>query len=177
MKKPAVPSIPRADAVLKNRTELHDAIWERLLPGPNKLKHHEIIAWLQAEHSLTVSTGAFSVFVSWLRLQKQAAANAAVTEGLLDAVKQAVPTVTQEQLDELGHTTFSLQAMEQGDLKGYVQLRSLRSREEIERAKLDLRLKTTREHALDALREEIKDRPESLRAFEAFVATLPEEKP
>lgn len=164
---------PRADAVLKRRTELHEPIMERLRQP--KARQADVRAWLAEEHGLVVSTGAFSGFVSWYRLQEQARANASVTEGLLEAIKQSIPGVTQEQLDELGHTSFSLQAMEQGDLKGYVRLRALRSREQIEQAKLDLRRKTTREHALDALREEIKDRPESLRAFEAFVATLPEE--
>ncbi len=65
--------------------------------------------------------------------------NEATTETLLEELKREVPDITEAQLDEMGHKAFTLLAIRQQDAKSFVQLRSARTKAEIERSKLALR--------------------------------------
>ncbi len=65
--------------------------------------------------------------------------NEVTTETLLEELKREVPDITEAQLDEMGHKAFTLLAIRQQDAKGFVRLRSARTKAEIERAKLALR--------------------------------------
>lgn len=49
--------------------------------------------------------------------------NARTTETLIEELKEEIPGLSDEQLAEYGHRAFSLMALRQQDLKGWVKLR------------------------------------------------------
>ena len=61
------------------------------------------------------------------------------TETLLEQWRKEVPTLTDDQIDELGVKTFSLLALRSGDHKAFVSIRSARNQAQIERTKLALK--------------------------------------
>lgn len=73
-----------------------------------------------------------------LELEENFSEDGRTTESLLEQLKSAVPTITDEELDAIGQRTFALLALRQRDLKSFVRLRSARTKAEIERTKLAL---------------------------------------
>ena len=125
----------RTDSKLKTLPE------ERQAAIIEFLREHSLAdtrAWLRAD-GLSTSSTALSDFLSWYRLRRQFQEDESTTETLLEQLKAQIPDLTEEQLDELGQRTFSLLAIRDKDLSGFVQVRSARARGQIEKAKIQLR--------------------------------------
>lgn len=76
-----------------------------------------------------------------LELEENFVEDEKTTESLLEQLKAAVPSITDDELDAIGQRTFALLALRQRDLKAFVRLRSARTKAEIEKAKLALQEK------------------------------------
>jgi hypothetical protein len=126
---------PRADAKLKTLPEERQAA---IIEHMRSHKLAETLAWLRAD-GLVTSTGALSLFWDWWHLQQQFKADAETADSLISELKRDVPALSEEQLDELGQRTFSLLSIRRQDLKGFVRIRSARSKAELEKAKLQIR--------------------------------------
>lgn len=98
----------------------------------------ETLKWLRSD-GLETSAAALSGFLSWYSLRAEYRQDEATTEALLERLKEEVPGLTEEQIDELGQRTFSLLSIRRNDLEGFVSIRSARARADLEKAKLQLR--------------------------------------
>lgn len=76
-----------------------------------------------------------------LEMEETFRADEATTESVLEELKRELPTLSDQQIDEIGHRTFSLLTLRNRDLKGFVRLRSARTKAELEKAKLALQEK------------------------------------
>lgn len=126
---------PRADSRLKTLPpERQEAIAEYAREHTMR----DTLAWLK-EDGLATSLGALSEFLLCWRLQEQFRQDESTTEALIEELKKDSPSLTEEQLDELGQRTFSLLAIRREDPATFVKVRSARSKAALEREKLKLR--------------------------------------
>jgi hypothetical protein len=128
----------RQDARLKQLPLERQAQVMEYLDGPPGHSYADTLTWLR-EDGFDTSVGALSEFRSWYRLQQQFTQDASTVESLVEQLKRDMPNLTEEQLDDLGQRTFSLLAIREQDLGGFVRVRSARMKGEIERAKIQLR--------------------------------------
>ncbi|MDR3459561.1 MAG: hypothetical protein P4N60_19195 [Verrucomicrobiae bacterium] len=135
---------PSALAVLKNLSPERQAeVWSRLTVKTatwQDTSYAAVRKWLAAD-GIKTSEASLSDFYSWYPLQQQFRADEVTTESLLEQLKAEIPNLTEEQLDELGQRTFSLLAIRNQDLHGFVTVRSARTHAQLENAKLKLREK------------------------------------
>lgn len=126
---------PRADSKLKTLPEeRQDAIAEYA-------RGHSLsdtLSWLRSD-GLQTSAAALSGFLSWYALRAEYRQDEVTTEALLERLKEEMPELSEEQIDDLGQRTFSLLSIRRNDLEGFVSIRSARSKAELEKAKIDLR--------------------------------------
>ena len=126
---------PNANSVLKTlpesrQTEIADYAAEHSLAATVK--------WLR-DDGLQTNSSSLSEFLSWYGLQQQFRQDAQTTDAILEKLKTEVQGITDDQLDEVGQRTFSLLALRNKDLDGFVNIRSAKTRKELEVAKLKLR--------------------------------------
>ncbi|HEV2692233.1 MAG TPA: hypothetical protein VG347_05000 [Verrucomicrobiae bacterium] len=189
---------PSALAVLKNLSPERQAeVWSRMTAKTATWKDTSYAAvrkWL-AQDGIETSHASLSDFYSWYPLQQQYRADEVTTDSLLEQLKAEVPGLTEEQLDELGQRTFSLLAIRNQDLSGFVTVRSAMTKAQLEKAKLKLReqaekrmekklefdkerfkegLRTKLESGLAELATHIKGNPAAQTAYAAFKATIKE---
>jgi hypothetical protein len=152
----------RQDARLKTLPEERQA---QIIAHLQDHRLADTAAWLREDGFVTSAT-ALSEFLSWYRLKQQFSEDASTVESLVEQLKQEVPGLTEPQLDELGQRTFSLLAIRNQDLGGFVKVRSARFKAEIERSKIQLR-----EAAEKRLREGLQLQQEKFRreTVELFV--------
>lgn len=118
----------RSDAKLKNLPpEVLEELWRYRYPEEDgqKLTFVEILAELQSKFGVASSLAALSEFYAWLRLKRriEAAAQRA-SQVRLELAKDA--SITPEDLERMGQTVFTAETIEDGDIKNYVALCSLR---------------------------------------------------
>jgi len=156
---------PRADAKLKNLpAEVQEEMFRRANTGSTV---EEILAWVNSEHSVKSSEGAFSGWYSWFVLRKRMEKAKSRAAQATEEFATANPDAKLEDLERLGQMVFTAETIEGGDIGAYVKLMELKLRraaQEIERSKLATAAKTKIEAGLDALFVEIKgnDRAEKL---------------
>lgn len=126
---------PRGDSLLKTLPSTRQA---DIFTHGQEHKLAETAAWL-AEDGVKVSLETLSQFLRWYGLRSQFRQDEETTETLLEQLKQSVPGLTDEQLDELGQRTFSLLAIRRQDPETFVMVRSARTKGQLEKAKLALR--------------------------------------
>ena len=138
---------PRGDSVLKTLPE----------PRQREIAEHgmahtlaETAAWL-AKDGLQVSGYQLSTFLSWWRSQQFFGANDATAQAIRDQIAKEVQGLTDAELDELGQKAFSLLAIREENLDGFVKVRSAVSTAKFEALKLEIR-----QAAEERLREKAK---------------------
>ncbi len=131
---------PNSTAVLKNLPEERQAeIFARCnLSSKDGGGFAQVREWLK-EDGITTSESALSLWYGWWPLRQQKHQDEQTTEELLDWLKAQMPELTEEQLDDLGQRTFSLLAIRNKDLDGFVSVRSARSKAIFEQAKINIR--------------------------------------
>jgi hypothetical protein len=176
---------PSSLAVLKNLPPERQAeVWSRLTvktaAWPD-ISYAAVRKWL-AQDGLKTSQASLSDFFSWYPLQQQFRADEVTTESLLEQIKAEVQGLTEEQLDEIGQRTFSLLAIRRQDLDGFVNVRSARTKAQLEKAKLKLReraedrmslkLKMEMDKRLDAACEKLLDAATRAKADEINASSM-----
>ena len=138
---------PRGDSVLKTLPE----------PRQREIAEHgnahtlaETAAWL-AKDGLQVSGYQLSTFLSWWRSRQFFGANDATAQAIQDQIAQEVQGLTDAELDELGQKAFSLLAIREENLDGFVKVRTAVSKAKFEALKLEIR-----QAAEERLREKAK---------------------
>ena len=176
---------PSSLAVLKNLSPERQAeVWARLTVKTDTWKDTSYAAvrkWL-GEDGIKTSDASLSDFFSWYPLQQQFRADEVTTESLLEQIKAEVQGLTEEQLDEIGQRTFSLLAIRRQDLEGFVNVRSARTKAQVEKAKLKLReraedrmslkLKMEMDKRLDAACEKLLDAATRAKADEINASSM-----
>ncbi len=130
----STPKKSRSDSALKT---LPAARQEAIAEYARTKSLAETVTWLAAD-GIKTSNASLSDFLSWYALNFQFRQDELTTEALVEQLAKEVPGLTEEQLDDLGQRTFSLLAIRRQDLKGFVSVRSARTKAQLEREKLKL---------------------------------------
>lgn len=132
---PALDRKPRGDSVLKTLPE----------PRQREIAEHaqahtlaETAAWL-AKDGLKVSGYQLSTFLSWWRSRQFFGANEATAEAIKEQIAREVQGLSDAELDELGQKAFSLLAIREENLDGFVKVRTAVSKAKFEALKVEIR--------------------------------------
>jgi hypothetical protein len=164
---------PRGEAVLKNLpAPLQETVWQLGM----RMTLAEGCAWLEKEHSISVSEGTLSVFLRWYP-DTMTSRLAAATSSQLEATLRKLPElkITAAQARNVAQVNFELMAAQNRDPALFAMLGKASLENErlcLEREKFEESKKTDAEKGLDALLAEIKANPEALKHFEAMKAAL-----
>lgn len=162
----------RADAKLKNLPEeaLED-LWRFRNPeeGGEKLTLEAIAVEIPLRYGFTVSISTLSGFYAWLRLKRRmdSAAERAM-QAKLELAKD--PSVTPEDLERAAQTIFTAETLEDGNVKGYVQLARLG----LQRKALDIDLR--RLAILERKAKAADEAAEQMRLLKAGGKMMPEDQ-
>jgi hypothetical protein len=136
----------RPESKLKTLSEeTQETLWQLLnvaMDGrENPMTYDEARAWLLADHGVSTSNAAMSEWYSWYGLRQrmeraQERASQAQTKALaLD------PSLDASHLERLGQMVFTAETLEDGNVKGFVELLKLKAKEqerELKRQSLEL---------------------------------------
>ena len=135
---------PRADAKIKTLPEETQAGLYRLFSaegGRAAMTLEEVRGVLASQHGLSVSLASLSEWRSWYGMRARMEAAKARAEQARLELLSSNPDMSPEKLEQAAQMVFTAEVLEQGDVKGYVALRSLRLKEmEVEHAGRKLRL-------------------------------------
>jgi len=117
----------------------------------------EILAWLKAEHGIDSSLGSLSEFFSWLRMKmRMERAAERASQVRMELARDS--SVTPEDLERIAQTVFTAEVIEGGDVKGFVQLATLRlNRQKLEQEERKLKLLESKAARLDELEAKAKE--------------------
>jgi hypothetical protein len=159
--------MPRPDAVLKRLPEsVQETMWFLRfphLPGspdPDRqpLTQSGVRAWLAEQLRVDCSSGSFSEWENWYKLNLEMAA--AENDALQAQAKLAKdPSFSPDQLARVGQVIFTSQALKAGNSRDFVALEKIRllgEAQATDREKFLAATKTKMDAGLDALAEEIK---------------------
>lgn len=150
----------RADAKLKSLPpEALDLLWRMRYPEEDGLKYtySAILAMLPASYGISSSLAALSEFYSWLRLKRRIEGAAARAQQVrLELAKD--PSVTPEDLERMAQTVFTAETIEDGDIKNYVALATLRlNRQRVDQDERKLKIIEAKANRLDELEARARD--------------------
>lgn len=119
----------RADAFLQNLPdEAHQELWELRHPEEEDGKVWtltDIAAWIPSRFNRPVSKSAVGNFYQWLALKRRMdAASERALQAKLELAKD--PDITPDAIERVGQTIFAAEALESGNIDGYVALAKLR---------------------------------------------------
>jgi hypothetical protein len=118
--------------------ELHAA----LMDGKKSLAEirKSLPPWKQGRFAgKPISLASLSYIRDRLEMQARMSEDEETTETLIEQWKKEIPSLTDQQIDEMGVKTFSLLALRRGDAKTFVNVRSAHNHSQIERTKLRLK--------------------------------------
>jgi hypothetical protein len=121
---------PRSDAKLKRLDDsIQDAVFRyATTPGVTQA---DARAWLEREHSVKCSAGAFSEFLSWYGARQRAREREQKIAALLDDERNLRPELSDEELFAKGQRMMTLLTMAEEDPKAWaVVQRTARDRED-----------------------------------------------
>jgi hypothetical protein len=161
---------PRADAKLKR---LADDVQEQLYRYVNQpaVTQMDGIAWLEREHSVKTSAGAFSEWLSWFSARQRAREREQRVNVFLSDERQMHPELSDEELFQRGQRLMTLLTIGEEDPKSWAMVQ--RTKKDWEDARLAQQkfkeqLKSDLDRGLEALYEHIKGNPAALAAFQAL---------
>jgi hypothetical protein len=120
---------PRADSKLKNLPDTdQEAMWQLMHPADAETKAwslEQVACHIQNTHGFSVALSTLSEWHSWysLRRRMEHAARRA-NQTALELARNS--DMTPEDIHRVAQTVFTAEALEQGDIKGYVALARLR---------------------------------------------------
>lgn len=168
----------RADARLQNLPqEALDELWSLRHPeveGDKVWTLTDVAAWAPGRFGFEVSTSAVANFYQWLALKRRLDGAAARAEqARLELARD--PNMTPEDVERVGQLVFTTEALESGNVKGYVALARLRLQsqaQQLEKEKLTAAAKSKIDAGLDALFAEIKGNARAEKLFAELKAAV-----
>lgn len=161
----------RADAKLQNLPQAaHDELWALRHPELETDRAWtltDVAAWVPDRFQFEVSVSAVGTFYQWLELKRRmdsASATAEQTRLELAANSDLSP----EDIERAAQTVFTNEALNAGNIKGYVALAKLRlaaNKQALDSQRLAQAAKDKIEIGLDALLAEIQGNPKALLLF------------
>ena len=149
----------RSDAKLKNLSaEQQEMLWRFRYPeeGGEKLTLEAIAVEVPLRFGFTCSLSSLSDFYKHLRLKYRIeAARDRALQAKLELAKD--PRFTSEDLDRVAQTIFTAETLEEGNVKGYVQLAKLQlKRQELEHDSRKLEMLEAKARRAEATEEAIR---------------------
>ena len=123
---------PRADAKIKTLPEETQAGLYRLCSaegGRAAMTLEEVRGVLASQHGLSVSLASLSEWRSWYGMRARMDAAKARAEQARLELLSSNPDMSPEKLEQAAQMVFTAEVLEQGDVKGYVALATLRLNE------------------------------------------------
>ncbi len=165
---------PRADAKLKNLSpEDQERLWQYLHTPTGEGGERTMPTLEDAQvqvplmFGFTISLGSLSEWRAWYALNlRMAAAAERAEQTRLELIRNS--DLTPEDIERVAQTVFTSEALQGGDVDGYVKLAKLRlaaGKQAIEREKISASSKTRIEAGLEALFTEIQNNPKALALF------------